>query len=79
MSLVTLVQSFYKNKKKAALRQKKVKLSASDGEKGKKSSKTTVILFTNKEIENIFLLQDDDKLQFSIIHSITLMLMIRRY
>lgn len=44
----------------------------------KKSRNITVILFTNKEIEDIFPLQDDDNLQFSIIHSITLML-IRRY
>lgn len=44
----------------------------------KQETHLALCLFTNKEIENIFVLQDYDNLQFSIIHSITLMLM-RRY
>lgn len=41
-------------------------LSTSDGQKlKKKSRKNIVILFTNKERENIFLLKDDDNLVFN--------------
>lgn len=56
-------------------------LSTPDGGRLKDLQKMIVSLFTNKEdnIENVFLLQDDDNLQFSIIHSITLMSMRRRY